>query len=147
MFKNILVPLHLEYKRNHEKLFTGALKVLDKKEGKITLLFINENRAHGSVYPIIEDEDLLRHNEDALNKLKEIALEYELPNERLSFKIRNGSVHQEILDESKKIDSDAIVMMATKPGLSSYFISTTAERVIRHAKCSVFVIRLDSPSK
>ena len=80
---------------------------------------------------------------EALDKLKIIASEYSLPLHKITFKIRNGSVHQEILEEAKKIDADAIVMMATKPGLSSYFISSTAERVIRHAKCSVFIIRLN----
>jgi universal stress protein F len=143
MFKNILVPLHLAYKGNHEKLLKGALRVLDKKEGKLTLLFVNENSLHGSVYPIIDENIEKKHNHDALGSLQEIANKYSLDEENLSFKIRNGSVHQEILEESKKIDSDAIVMMATKPGLSSYFISTTAERVIRHANCSVFVIRLN----
>jgi universal stress protein F len=146
MFKNILVPLHLEYKKNHEKLLTGALKVLDKKDGKISLLYVNENRAHGSVYPIIDEQNEEVYNKDALVKLEEIANKYSVPKDKLSFNIRAGSVHQEILDESQKIKVDAIVMMATKPGLGSYFISSTAERVIRHASCSVFVIRLNSNS-
>lgn len=144
MFKNILVPLHLEYKKNHEKLLMGALKVLDKKDGKISLLYVNENRAHGSVYPVIDEQNEDVYNKDALVKLEEIANNYSVPKDKLSFNIREGSVHQEILDESQKIKADAIVMMATKPGLGSYFISSTAERVIRHASCSVFVIRLDS---
>jgi len=31
--------------------------------------------------------------------------------------------------------------MASKPGLANYFIGSSAERVVRHAGCSVFVIR------
>jgi nucleotide-binding universal stress UspA family protein len=142
MFKNILVPIHLEYIKNHKKLLKGAFEVLDD-DGKITLLYVNQNRLHGSVYPILGDENQINYDQFALDKLKEIAQEHSLPIDKVSFMIKDGSAHQEILETGKKINSDAIVMMATKPGLGSYFISSTAERVIRHAGCSVFVIRLD----
>lgn len=142
MFKNILVPLHLEYVDNHPKLFAGALRVLEKTEGNLSLLYVNENRAHGSVYPILDEENEKHYNHDAFLELKKIASKHALPEDKVSFNIRDGSAHREILEEARRIGADAIVMMATKPGFGSYFISSTAERVIRHANCSVFVIRL-----
>ncbi len=142
MFKNILVPIHLAYTKNHTKLFKGAFEVLDDG-GKITLLYVNSNRTHGSVYPILEDQNQVDYDKSALETLKEIAIKHSLPMDKVSFKIKDGSAHNEILEESKKMNADAIVMMATRPGLGSYFISSTAERVIRHAGCSVFVMRLD----
>ncbi|NVJ54602.1 MAG: universal stress protein [Campylobacteraceae bacterium] len=141
MFKNILVPLHLDYTDNHEKLFAGALEVL-QEDGKLSLLYVNENRAHGSVYPVLDDENEKHYNHDAFITLKNIAKKHSLPEDKISFHIRDGSAHREILEEARRINADAIVMMATKPGLSSYFISSTPERVVRHAACSVFVIRL-----
>ena len=144
MFKNILVPIHLEYKKNHAKLLKGAFKLLDDEEGLISLLYVNENRAHSQIN--ISLDDLVgKSNDDivALNKLKEIAMEHSLPLDKISFNVKTGSVHQVVLDEATNIKADAIVMMSSKPGISSYFISTTAERVIRHSDCSVFVIRLD----
>lgn len=144
MFKNILVPIHLEYKKNHTKLLKGAFKLLDDEEGQITLLYVNENRAHTQINISLDDLVTQCNNDDvALGKLKEIAIEHSLPIEKVSFKIKTGSVHQEVLEEAQNIKADAIVMMSSKPGISSYFISTTAERVIRHSDCSVFVIRLD----
>ncbi|RXK12448.1 hypothetical protein CP965_07640 [Halarcobacter mediterraneus] len=142
MFKNILVPLHLDYTDNHEKLFAGALEILDRDEGKLSLLYVNENKAHGSVYPIFDEENEKHYNHSAFVELKRIAKKHSLPEDKISFNIRDGSAHREILEEARRIKSDAIVMMATKPGLSSYFISSTPERVVRHAACSVFVIRL-----
>lgn len=141
MFSNILVPLHLEYVENHEKLFKGALEVLSE-DGKITLLYVNENRAHGSVYPILDEENEKHYNHDAFMELKEIAKKHALPEDKISYHIRDGSAHREILEDARMIKADAIVMMATKPKFGNYFISSTAERVIRHAACSVFVIRL-----
>ena len=143
MFKNILVPIHLEYKKNHEKLLLGALSVLDKENGKISLFNVNENSAHPGIYARLDDNTQEEYKQGALERLKEIAEQYSLPMDKLSLIVKSGSVHQEILKEAEKMKVDAIVMMATKPGLSSYFISSTAERVIRHAHCSVFIIRLD----
>jgi nucleotide-binding universal stress UspA family protein len=142
MFNKILVPLHLDYVDNHEKLFAGALKVLDKQSGALSLLYVNENRAHGSVYPILDEENEKYYNHDAYIELKKIAVKHSLPEDKISFNIRDGCVHREIIEEARRIKADAIVMMATKPGIGSYFISSTAERVIRHVACSVFVVRL-----
>ncbi|WP_024954661.1 universal stress protein [Sulfurospirillum arcachonense] len=143
MFKNILVPIHLEYKKNHEKLFEGALKVLEKENGKISLFNVDENSAHPGIYPTIDENNQHEYKHGALEKLKEISDKYLVPMDKVSFIIKYGAVHQEILKQAEKMKADAIVMMATKPGMGSYFISSTAERVIRHAECSVFVIRLD----
>ena len=142
MFKKILVPLHLDYIDNHEKLFAGALKVLNAQDGKLSLLYVNENKAHGSVYPILDEENEKHYNHDAFIALKKIAKKHSLPEEKLTFNIRDGSAHREIIEEARRINADAIVMMATKPGIGNYFISSTAERVVRHVACSVFVIRL-----
>lgn len=142
MFKNILVPLHIVYKKNHTKLFTGALELLDE-DGTISLLYVNENRSHTPVYPILDDDSEENVNHEALLELKKIAIEHNLPKGKVTFHIRSGSVHSEILAEERRMNADAIVMMATKPGFESYFISSTAERVIRHANCSIFVMRLD----
>ena len=142
MFKKILVPLHLEYVDNHEKLFEGALKLLDKDEGILSLLYVNENRAHGPVYPILDEENEKDYNHQMFSELKKIAKKYSLPEDKIIFKIRDGSAHSEIIDEAQSTKPDIIVMMATKPGIRNYFISSTAERVIRHVTCSVFVIRL-----
>lgn len=141
MFKNILVPLHLSYKENHKKLFEGALNVLDE-DGKMTLFYVNENLIHGSVQSILEETQSKNANQLALEELKAIAQKHALPLDKVTFKIKEGVAHREILQSAQKMKADAIVMMATKPGLGSYFISSTAERVIRHANCSVFVIRL-----
>jgi len=142
MFKEILVPLHLKYVDNHEKLFEGALKLLDEDGGCLSLLYVNENRAHGSVYPILDEDNEKDYNHDTLLELKKIAKKYSLPEDKITFKIRDGSAHSEIIDEAECTKPDSIVMMATKPGIRNYFISSTAERVIRHVTCSVFVIRL-----
>jgi len=142
MFKNILVPIHLEYKKNHKKLFEGAFDVLDKENGKITLFNVNETSIHPEIDIMFDENQQSEYELSALKELKEIAANYSLPMGKISFIVKDGVAHQEILKQAEKMKADAIVMMATKPGVSSYFISSTAERVVRHTDCSIFIIRL-----
>jgi len=36
---------------------------------------------------------------------------------------------------------DLIIIASHRPGLQDYFLGSTAAKVVRHAKCSVLVIR------
>jgi len=56
--------------------------------------------------------------------------------------VSTGSSYQEILKTAEKAKSTLIVVGgALKPDFSDYLIGPTAARVIRHATCSVHVVR------
>jgi nucleotide-binding universal stress UspA family protein len=55
--------------------------------------------------------------------------------------IRNGPPAREILSAAEANHADLIIIASHKPDLSNYFIGATADRVVRHAKCSVLVDR------
>ena len=52
-----------------------------------------------------------------------------------------GGIYQEILSGAKQIGADLIVMASHRPGYEDYLIGPNASRVMRHAKCSVMVVR------
>lgn len=55
--------------------------------------------------------------------------------------ILHGSAGRTITDYAVKINADCIIIGSHKPGLSDYFLGSTSSRVVRHAPCSVYVIR------
>jgi len=55
--------------------------------------------------------------------------------------VRHGNVYGEILDMAKEIDSDLIIIGAHRLDLKDYLLGPNAARVVRHAKCSVLVVR------
>src|SRR5438094_5800249 len=66
---------------------------------------------------------------------------------RVSSTVRQGDVHEEILEEAAAMNADLIVMSShrpQKPGLRTYFLNSNAGLVVRSAKCSVLVVR-DQP--
>jgi len=52
-----------------------------------------------------------------------------------------GSVYRQILDVASRIKADLIVMSGYRPSLQSFLLGTNAERVARHAECSVYIVR------
>jgi nucleotide-binding universal stress UspA family protein len=52
-----------------------------------------------------------------------------------------GKVYEEVLRAASAAGTDLIVIGAHSPDLSDYLLGPNAARVVRHAKCSVYVVR------
>ncbi|MEL7106503.1 MAG: universal stress protein [Pseudomonadota bacterium] len=52
-----------------------------------------------------------------------------------------GSVYEEVLKVAKVSQATLIVIGAHRPDLKDYLLGPNAARVVRHAACSVFVVR------
>ncbi|MCW8836740.1 MAG: universal stress protein [Rhodospirillales bacterium] len=55
--------------------------------------------------------------------------------------VAQGSVYDNILSMAEKEKADLIVVTAHRPGLKDYLLGPNAARVVRHAECSVLVVR------
>jgi nucleotide-binding universal stress UspA family protein len=52
-----------------------------------------------------------------------------------------GTVYQEILMAAETVGADLIVMASHRPELKDYLLGPNSARVVRHAQCSVLVVR------
>ncbi len=59
----------------------------------------------------------------------------------IEFEILHGQPGREIANYAEKINADCIILGSHKPGLEDFFLGSTASRVVRYAKCSVYIIR------
>jgi len=55
--------------------------------------------------------------------------------------VRSGQAATAILAVAEEKHADTIIVASHQPGLSDYFLGSTAARVVRHAHCSVHVMR------
>ncbi len=55
--------------------------------------------------------------------------------------VAQGRAYEQILRIAEEIGCDAIVMAAGNPDLAQYLLGPNAARVVRHATCSVLVVR------
>ena len=78
-------------------------------------------------------------------KDKQKALSESVLGEAFDHEIRHivatGSIYQEILSTAEKAGSDLIVIGAHNPDLKDFLLGPNAARIVRHAKCSVHVVR------
>lgn len=54
-----------------------------------------------------------------------------------------GSVYREILRVAQELPADLIVMGSHRPERADFLLGSNAAKVVRHAKCSVLVVRHD----
>jgi nucleotide-binding universal stress UspA family protein len=55
--------------------------------------------------------------------------------------VGNGNVYESILNVAKTIKADLIIVQARRPELRKFLLGPNAARVVRHAECSVLVVR------
>lgn len=142
MYKNILVPLDLSHKEQVIELGEIAASLAAGGNADLNLLYVDQSFVHRAGNPQFDEKTHEGHRKDALKEME--GLLSELPkNLNITTIYRSGPAHDQILETANQLNADVIVMMARKPGISSYFIGSNAERVVRHAPCSVFIVRCD----
>jgi nucleotide-binding universal stress UspA family protein len=73
--------------------------------------------------------------------LDEIVRAVALPHERVSGTVRIGGIYHEILTEAADWGADLIVIGSHRPVVADYLLGSNAKTIVRHALCSVLVIR------
>ncbi|HEY7299757.1 MAG TPA: universal stress protein [Xanthobacteraceae bacterium] len=143
MYKSILVPIDLGNTELAKPALATAVMMARQSQGRIRLVNVLPLTPVmlAEYVPADFEAQQRRAAEEALALIgKEIALE---PS-RMSSVVRQGAVHQEILEEANATNADLIVMTShrpQKPGIRTYFLGSNAGHVVRYAKCSVLVVR------
>jgi nucleotide-binding universal stress UspA family protein len=78
----------------------------------------------------------------SLTALRALAAKLDLPSGRVSISTPFGSVYDEVLKEGVEFKADLIVVGSHRPNWSTYLIGSNAANIVRHALCSVLVVRL-----
>lgn len=55
--------------------------------------------------------------------------------------VKSGTVYREILKAAQEADADLVVMASHRPSLRDFLLGPNAARVVRHARCSVLIVR------
>jgi nucleotide-binding universal stress UspA family protein len=140
MFKQILIPVDLTDEEQIPELFRTVQRLVGSDKATIHLLYVDQSLIHQSSYPFLDDDTFTEHRKEAERKM--VTLLEDMPdNLQAVSHSKQGIAHDQILETADELDIDAIIMAARSPGLKNYFIGSNAERVVRHAKCSVLIIR------
>jgi nucleotide-binding universal stress UspA family protein len=136
MYRSIVVAVDIGQLERAERLVQKALSLLDRG-GRLTLVNVVEE-VPGYLTIDIPTDIMGQARADSLEKLG--AMKDRLGADA-AIDIRQGAPAHEILACATANNADLVMLASHIPDFSNYLIGATADRVVRHAKCSVLVDR------
>lgn len=140
MYKTILVPVDLAEPQMAKPAIDAAVTFAKSTAGKVRLVYVRSLMpvTYMEFVPADFDAD---QQADAEKKLASLVASVDLPKEQVSTKVLMGSIHSETLREAESWGADLVVVWSHKPGFASYLLGSNAATIVRHATCSVLVVR------
>jgi len=136
MYKTILVPIDMAQIEKGKAMIDIAMAQGNKDTQTILLNVVEEIPAW--VASQLPGGILDESRQFALEELKAIA---DTANINVDVEVRAGHPYKTILEVADKSGAELIIVASHQPGLEDYFLGSTAARIVRHAKCSVLVVR------
>ena len=149
MSSTILVPIDLRDRDNAEVVLNQAiqaariadaplcvLSVVPDVISGIDLRYAIRGENAGSIE--FDKQAMLDGTLEALNDFVADRLPTDMEVDTV---VRHGTVYEQVLDLAEQIDAGQIVMGAQDRGLTDFLLGSNAAIVVRHAKCSVSVVR------
>ena len=134
MYKKIIVSLALDHGISQQAL--AIARTLRSEGGEILAVHVYETPG-GTVSAYVSEEDMARGHAIALERLHDRVAGLD----DVKAVMLRGHSGRAITDYAGEIGADCIIVGSHKPGLSDYFLGSTASRIVRHAPCSVHVLR------
>jgi universal stress protein F len=150
MTKKILVPIDLSDITTTKKVLAAAVEQCQANSGALTIMTVVPDIIAGLDWRYAirgetggsEEFDMKQIVKEALERLNQIAAEQIPVGTKADTIARRGTVYEQVLKVAEELGVDQIVMGAHRPGLSDYLLGPNTARIVRHATCSVNVVRI-----
>ncbi|MEW6194043.1 MAG: universal stress protein [Bacteroidota bacterium] len=141
--KKIIVPT--DFSKLSFSALEYALDLAERMDATIHLIYVLEKTPPFLAIRSIDvsEEDVIRNmEEEARKQLSKTATEFRMEsNVKIMEVLRKGNDYEEIVNYSKEINCDLIVIATHgRTGVLHTLLGSVAEKVIRYAKCPVLVI-------
>ncbi len=138
MYSSIVIAAALFNEGATTRAALARARLLLAKGGKVTLVHVLED-VPGYIAASLPATHVANRKVEVTEQLR--ALAAEVGDFAVDVLIEQGQPAACILDVAENVAADLIMIASHKPGLSDYFIGSTAARVVRHAQTSVLVSR------
>ncbi|CAN1545265.1 UspA Universal stress protein UspA and related nucleotide-binding proteins [Rhabdaerophilaceae bacterium] len=142
MFKKLLVPVEFGDEAMSASSFKAAKALAGPWGAEVRLVHVRPIVPSSYLEYVPADFDS-RERASALKELEGMAAKLGSSAEKVSFAVRSGGVYHEVLAEAEESKADLIVVSSHWPTLVTYLTGSHATNIVRHAQCSVLVIRGD----
>ena len=141
MYKEILLPVDLGDPGSSNKALSVAVELSQGAGARLQVLTIVPGFSMSIIsqyFPKDFEEKSLAGAAQQLNDYIGANIPSDIATQAT---VANGTIYEEILRVAAETDCDLIVMPSHRPELKDYLLGPNAARVVRHANCSVLVVR------
>ncbi|MGF7159511.1 nucleotide-binding universal stress UspA family protein [Rhodoligotrophos appendicifer] len=140
MFNRIVVAVDLtEMQRSAETLRQTA-DLAGSATAKLHMIFVRPLLIE-AVLTYLPKNYYQDEERTSLETMQDMAKEAKLPLDRLTTSSPVGSAYEHVLECADRFNADLIVVGSHRSGMTGFLLGSNADRVVRHATCSVLVIR------
>jgi nucleotide-binding universal stress UspA family protein len=141
MFKHVLLSVDLEHESSWNKALPLAIDQCKASGAALHVLTVVPDFGMSIVSQYFPENFEKEVDEKVLARLKDFVAD-KVPDElSVQHIVGEGSVYEVTLNISETVEADLIVMASHRPELKDYLLGPNAARAVRHAKCSVMVVR------
>jgi nucleotide-binding universal stress UspA family protein len=140
IYQRIVLAIDLAEPAPTPKGLTQAVELAKAGGGEVRLVNVQPviPATFMEYVPVDFDVEQAKRAKEALDA---ILVSVDLPAERKSAATRAGGIYHELLEEASEWDADLIVVGSHRPVMSDYLLGSNAKTIVRHAQCSVLVVR------
>ncbi len=141
MFKEILLPVDLGDPGSSNKALSAAVELSQGAGARLHVMTVVPGFGMSIISQYFPEDFEEKSQAGAAQQLDDY-IGANIPSDIATQAIvANGTIYEEILRVAAETGSDLIVMTSQRPELQDYLLGPNAARVVRHANCSVLVVR------
>lgn len=141
MYKNIILPVDLSDIESLKSLFNPALNFANLFDAKLHLVHVISDFGAKLFEDYLPRRWIQDQKSKSNDQLQQIIKRY-IPSEiSVESHIVYGTVYDEIIGYSEKVNADLIIVSAVSKQLRNYMLGPNASKIVRHSKVSVLVVR------
>ena len=141
MYKHILLAIDLEHDKTWQKSLPTAVEYAEAFGSTIHVMTVVPDFGMSMVsnfFPADHEKKTLELATARLHEWSAANIPQDLQVQHI---IGHGTPYEEILRVAEEVSVDLVVMGSHRPNMEDYLIGPNAARVVRHANCSVLVVR------
>ena len=141
MFTDILVPIDLSDEHSWRKALPTATGLCQAFRARLHVITVVPEFCLpivGQYFPEGYEAKLREETAKQLHALVAAQVPADVPTQCI---VVEGKIYREILNAAGTTKADLIVMGSHHPELKDYLLGPNAAKVMRHAECSVLVVR------
>lgn len=140
VFRKILVPIDTAEPGVAEPAVFLAAQLTALSGGAVRMIHVLPQIPYG--FQEFLPTSVIADREKAIgSQFQDLAKQANIPTQHFSYTVRSGTVYDEVLSEAEGWMADLIIVGSHSPSMSTYLLGSNAQKIVRHANCSVLVVR------